>query len=542
MQAGIFRVCLVVVAAIVNHPLLFPRENTTLQESDKEIIQKMKEHEENLKKEQQRLEQEITRKLADHNMNPEGKGKEANLPWDLWSAISMIIFLLIEIWRQDVQEEHLQQPSVEEDDMTLWGNMFQGVFLPNKTALAAFCERFIRSATNDAARTREFVEGFADDLLEALRSVCNRDTDMEVEDSIGVGSMYENWRVNKPLVCDLFVPFAPPEPYRFRSEIWDPEKSGPQDRPGYGKIKVCRPDEEATGCICDKTKLGEDMLCLLHSKSNEIKLNSEMEVLLCSKNTQYLDTDQVMKWFQIAITKAWNKISHKYEFDVTFSHLDSPGALKIRFRSGKFITLNITPVVQYEDSDVYFISHFPSSGLLNGSSSTVCWFLSFAVYERRFLKEMAKHLPENSCHLSCLQLLTFLHGKQSTLTGQSGLSNYHLKTVLLHLLLARPVLDWSSESLEARLKDLLKLLEKSLHEKKLYHFMIGNKRIPATVCLPETFLRAEPLNLFQQFVLHRGLYKKTMDSFYEMLKNTSVLINEYTVHVPPEHTDITNKA
>ncbi|XP_030077798.1 inositol 1,4,5-trisphosphate receptor-interacting protein-like [Microcaecilia unicolor] len=541
MPAGFFRVCLVVVAAIVNHPLLFPRENTTLQESDKEIIQKLKKHEENLRIEQLRLEQEIARRDAEANMNLEGKGKEDKLPWDFWSTISMVIFLLIEIWRQDFQDGHLQEPNNEEDDMSLWGNIFQAVSLPNKTALSTFYERFIRSTTNDAARTREFVEGFADDLLEALRSVCNRDTDMEVDDSVGVGSMYENWRVNKPLVCDLLVPFAPPEPYHFRSEIWDSVKSSPEDKQGYGKVKVCRPDEEAKGCICDKTKLGEDMLCLLHSKSSETKLNSDMEVLLCSKNTQYLDTDQVMKWFQIAITKAWNKISHKYEFDVTFSHLDAPGALKIRFRSGKFITLNLTPVVQYDDSDVYFISHFPNSGLLNDFSSSTYWLLSFTVYERRFLKEMAKKLPENSCHLSCLQILAFLHGKQSTLTGQSGLTNYHLKTVLLHLLLARPAPNWSFEKLDARLREMLKYLEKSLHEKKLYHFMIGNRSIPESVRLPESFLVAEPLNLFRQFVLHRSIYKKTMDNFYEMLKNASVLINEYTLHVPADHTDVTTK-
>ncbi|XP_069095535.1 inositol 1,4,5-trisphosphate receptor-interacting protein [Pleurodeles waltl] len=543
MQAGFFKVCLVVITAIVNHPLLFPKENATLPEKDENIIQKMREHEENLKMELLRLEQEMImgQGQKEASLEEEENMKDEGLSSNLWTVVSMIIFLLIEIWRQDYLDEHSQEPNLEEDDSTILGNMFEGVTLPNKAMLACFYEQCIRGATNDAARTREFVEGFADDMLEALRSVCNRDADMEVEDSIGIGSMYENWRVNKPLICDLIVPFSPPEPYRFQSQIWSSEISIPPDKQGYGKIKVCRPDEGGTGCICDKTKLGEDMLCLLHSKNNMAKMNREMEDLLCCKNTQYLDTDQVMKWFQIAVTKAWNKISRKYEFDLTFSHLDAPGALKIKFRSGKCITFNLSPVVQYEDSDVYFMSHVSSSSMLNDTSSSIYWFLSFAVYERRFLKDVIKRLPENSCHLSCLQIATFLHGKQCSLTGQSGLTNYHLKTVLMHLLLARPYADWDFDHLEARLRDMLNYLKKCLQEKKLHHFLIGNPKIPETTQLPEVFRYAEPLNLFRPFVLHRDLYKKTVDMFNEMLKNATVLINEYTLHIPAEHTHIINK-
>uniref|UniRef100_A0A672TQV9 Inositol 1,4,5-trisphosphate receptor-interacting protein n=1 Tax=Strigops habroptila TaxID=2489341 RepID=A0A672TQV9_STRHB len=345
------------------------------------------------------------------------------------------------------------------------GKRGERVAFPDKAVLASFYEKRILGTTGDVARMREMVEGFADDLLEALRSVCNRDADMEVEDCMGVGSMYENWRVRKPFVCDLIVPFAPPEPYRFRCQ----------------------------------TKLGEDMLCLLHSQANTTRPSSEMEDLLCFKNTQYLDADQVMKWFQIAVTKAWNRISHKYEFDLSFSLLDSPGALKIKFRSGKSIAFNLTPVVQYENSDVYFISHFPRSSLAAELPSSTRWFLTFAVYERRFIQLVSKTLPANACHVSCLQILSFVHGKQCSLTGPSGLSNYHLKTVMLHLLQARPSQDWAPEKLEARLQDVLKFLEKCLHEKKLYHFFIGNGKVPAELGFPIIFQRAEPLNLFRPF-------------------------------------------
>ncbi|KAM8924703.1 inositol 1,4,5-trisphosphate receptor-interacting protein [Pelodytes ibericus] len=536
MQAGFFKVCLVMVTAIVNHPLLFPKDNATLPATNELLIQKMKEHEENVKIQQLELEKLVTHaeeSQEEEDTRTDREDVQDKPPWDFWSAMSMIIFLLIEIWRQDFQDGNSQEHNKEEDELHCLGNTWQGVSLPNKTMLAIFYDQYIRVATHDAARAREFVEGFADDLLEALRSVCNRDADMEVEDSVCVGSMYENWRVNKPLVCDLIVPFAPPEPYQFKCQPWFMEQSVSPDKQGYGTIRVYGPDDEAAGCVCGKTKLGEDLLCLLHSQDIIVNknVNGEMD-LLCSKNSNFLATDRVMKWFQTAVTKAWSKISHKYEFDLTFSHLNCPGALRVKFKSGKVISFNITPVVQYEDSDLYFISHFPSMQDQQNETCNIHWILSFAVYERRFLKEIAKHLPDNSCHLSCLQIMAFLYAKQCHLTGSNGLTTYHLKTVLLHLLLSRPYPDWANVMLEDRLRDMFKSLEKCLLEKKLNHFMVGNPKLPQYVNLPDVFHFAEPLNLFRSFVLNRDLYQKTLAMFYEMLKNASVLINEYSLHIP----------
>ncbi|XP_062988686.1 inositol 1,4,5-trisphosphate receptor-interacting protein [Elgaria multicarinata webbii] len=537
MPAGVFRVCLVVITAIVNHPLLFPKENVTVLESTQEVIQKMREREETLRLEQLKLEQEIAMhealtKSSEKVTETEKQYNQDPLSWNFWTALSMVVFLLIEFWRQDYQEGNWPDYVNEEDEITVLGKAFKGVILPDKVTLDHFYEKCLQTVTSDIARNRELVEGFADDLLEALRSVCNRDADMEVEESIGVGSMYENWRAHKPLTCDFIVPFTPPEPYSFQFETWCSGESVPPDKQGYGMIKIGRADENSTGCICDKTKLGEDLLCLLHSKMSQPRQNNQMEDLLCYKDTRYLDSDQVMTWFQVALTKAWNKISHKYEFNLTFNLLDAPGALKIKFRSGKTIAFNLTPVVQYADSDVYLISHFPCSSLSESPTGSIHWFLTFAVYEKRFIQFVSKTLPANSCHLSCLQILAFLHGKQCSLTGVSGLTNYHLKTVMLHLLQTHPGADWACGYLEARLQDMLKFLEKSLQEKRLYHFFIGNKNLPEELGIPVEFQKVEPLNLFRPFVLQRSAYRKTMDMFHEMLKNTSALINEYTMHVP----------
>jgi hypothetical protein len=549
MAMGLFQVCLVVVIAIINHPLLFPWENK------EEIIREMQEHQEKLQLEQLRLEEEVARLAAEKEalelVAEEGqKQPEGQAGWDLWSTLCMILFLIIEVWRQDHQDGTLPEcTGSDEDELPgLGGTPLQGLTLPNKATLSHFYERCIRGATADAARTREFVEGFVDDLLEALRSICNPDTDMEMEDFIGVDSMYENWQVDRPLLCHLFVPFTPPEPYRFYPELWCASRSVPLDHQGYGQIKVGLADGDPLGCICGKSKLGEDMLCLLHGKNSGVHPSSEMEDLLCAKESPYLDTTRVMKWFQIALTRAWHRIAHKYEFDLAFGQLNTPGSLKIKFRSGKFIPFNLTPVIQYDDSDLYFVSHLPKEpwGDEGGGAGTPAsgteWLLSFAVYERHFLRMTTKALPEGACHLSCLQIASFLLSKQSRLTGPSGLSHYHLKTALLHLLLSQRATDWKAAHLNARLHELFCFLEKSLLEKKLHHFFVGNRKVPEAMGLPEAVRRAEPLNLFRPFVLQRTLYRTTVDSFYEMLKNAPALISEYSLHVPTDHASLPPKA
>ncbi|KAM5271834.1 inositol 1,4,5-trisphosphate receptor-interacting protein [Ctenodactylus gundi] len=549
MAMGLFRVCLVVVTAIINHPLLFPRENTTVPEHEEEIIRKMQAHQEKMQLEQLRLEEEVARLAAEkealEQVAEEGPQQyEAYVAWDLWSTLCMILFLIIEVWRQDHQDAPLPEcANGDEDELPGLGNTpLQGLTLPNKALLGHFYERCIRGATADAARTREFVEGFVDDLLEALRSLCNRDTDMEVEDFIGVGSMYENWQADRPLLCHLFVPFTPPEPYRFYPELWCCNRSVPLDRQGYGQIRVGQADGDPLGCICGKTTLGEDMLCLLHGRNSSEQPGGEMQDLLCARESPHLDTMQVMRWFQAAITRAWHRIAHKYDFDLAFSQLDTPGSLKIKFRSGKCIPFNLIPVIQYDDSDLYFVSHLPREPFRVTPASSTDWLLSFAVYERHFLRMMLKTLPEGACHLSCLQIASFLLSKQHRLTGPSGLRNYHLKTALLHLLLSRQATDWRAAQLDTRLHELLCFLEKSLLEKKLHHFFVGNCKLPEVVGLPEAVRRAEPLNLFRPFVLQRSLYHRTVDSFYEMLKNAPALISEYSFHVPSDNASLAAKS
>lgn len=525
MQGSLARVCMVVAAAILNHPLLFPKENTTIPEEEDDVLARMKEHEERLQAEQERLEQEISK--ADQEATNSGTD---DYGWYFWSTLSLVIFFTIEVCRQDLNHGETPDHAEDEEGYTSSGSVNPKDLTFDKGVLSNLCETSFQPIVYESGRVQEFIEGFADDLLEALRSICDHEVDMELEDFIGVGSMFESWRVCKPVMCDLIVPFVTPEPYYFQFELWcDGSSDISLDLQGCGRIKLVKNSENCPDCLSGKTTDDEDMLCLLHNRNDNSKDDHALEELLCSRNTAYLSKDQVMKWFQISVTRAWGRISHKYEFELTFRNLDFPGALKIRFRSGKVIVLNITPAIQLEDSRAYLISHFP---LDSGNTTDIHWHLSFTVYERNLLKYMAKKLPENSCHLRCLQLVSFLHKKQSGLRGTSGLTNYHLKTAFLHLLLNKSSSAWRPPNLDQRLQDLLAFLHKSLQEKRLTHIIIGNPLVPLEIGIPAIFQAAEPVNLFRPLVLQRQVYTKMVKNFEEMLRNAPVLIQEYTPHFP----------
>lgn len=527
MQGAIARVCMVMAAAILNHPLLFPQENGTLPEQDEELMARMREHEERMEREQARLEKELS--LLDSRQKEEEDdeegGSENCYSWYLWSAVSFVIFVTIEMGRSDAAE----QEEDFDDLASECGSVGPREVELDKDVLSDFCDRCGHTLSHDSWKVRAFAEGFVDDLLESLRSVCDRDADMEVGDFVGVGSMFESWKASKPLTCDIIVPFSPPEPYAFQFQLWCDAASGvPPDMQGCGRIKVSKQGWEDRECLCGSANLGEDMLCLLHRGRDTPNVDYSPDELLCSKNTPFLSKDQVMRWFQISVTKAWGLISHKYEFEVTFRNLDAAGALKVRFRSGKVISLNIIPVVRLQDTEAYFVSHFPSAC---DDRSDPYWALSCAVYERHLLRLLAKHLPHNSCHIQCLQVVTFLHGKQTGLSGKSALTNYHLKTALLHLLLSKKACAWTAESLERRLGDVLRFLQRSLREKRLYHVVIGNGRVPEELGVPKVLRGAEPVNLLRPLVLQRDLHGATVRHFNEMLKNAPALIQEYTPHL-----------
>lgn len=503
MQGVIARLCVVVAAAIFN-PMLFPQENTTLPEQDDQLLARMKEHEERLAEEQLKLEEEIS-KLEDK----QGIHIEQDYSWYIWSTLSFIIFLTIELCRGKYD---LEFSPIEDDNES--ETVCPRTMVLSKDILQNFCDKCTSAREN--CRLKEFMEGFVDDLLKAFQGM---ETDREIGEFVGIGSMFESWQVCKPLTCDLVVPFLPPDPYYFKFCMSDI----PPNMQGCGVIEVSRYGDD--GCLCGSANLGDDMICLLHPSNNNLKPELSPDELLCSKNTNILSRHQVMKWFQISVTKSWSKISHKYDFELTFRNLDALGAFKIRLPSGKVIVLNLIPAVQFEDSDAYFVTRFPA---ICDRVQDPYWPLSLPVYEKKILKYYALRLPQHSCHLHCLQIATFLHHKQTGLTGESALTSYHFKTALLHLLINKRPYTWSSNKIDQRLRDLLGFIQRSLQEKRLDHSIIGNYKVPKEIHIPHFFLKADPINLFRSLVLDRKLYEGTWTHFQEMMRNAPALLQEYT--------------
>lgn len=489
---------------------------------------RMEERAAQLQAQMRRLERELAEAAmaSGKDQQEEEEEKEERGDWRRWSALPLagLLLLLLVLWAC---------PRA----VRLAGGVgsvpqVPPAPLPDPQALACFYERSVRLPADEVSRIRELVEGFADDLLEAVRSVCDRELDMELEESIGVGSLYENWRLDRPLACDLLVPFSPPEPYRFQADLLPPASHRPECR-AYGTIRVLGPGPGA--CLCGDTQQARDMLCLVHGQQELVCCPD----LLWAPTAPFLSWSSVMRWFQATLTKAWARISHKYDFELCFQDLECPGSLRIRFRPGRTVLFHLCPVVQFDGSDMYLI---PGQGLprpewdtsrgLLGPDQDTAWVLSSAVYEKRFLAWAAKRLPSGPCHLACLQVAAFLHQKQCRLSGPSGLCHYHLKTALLHLLARLPPEAWHRSCLRARLHDLLAFLQRAVQSGRLDHFILGSRPALPELGIPACLRSAQPPNLLAGLAAHSQLLCRALHTLAEMRRNAAALVREYGPHDP----------
>ncbi|KAL0203117.1 hypothetical protein M9458_001135, partial [Cirrhinus mrigala] len=391
--------------------------------------------------------------------------QEDTYTWYFWRTLSLISFFrFIKFLRKGFKPER----------KTLrYLTVSQVSDLDCKT-LTSFHNQCVLVPPNHSWQTCEFVEGFVNDLLEAVRTA---GSDMEFEDFVGVGSLYEQWASRKSVVCDIHVPIVPPKPYSFEFELLKESRGSAIQY--YCRIKMVKGSASSATCPCSNSNLDDDdTLCLIHLDKKEDHLpENNINDLLCQENSSYLAKTHVVKWFKTAIRKAWDEISHKYEFELIFQRREKPGSLKVRFRSGRVILFNLTPVVRFKDSDVHLIPH-------SAMFSDTHWPVCFTRYENALLQHITKTLPDDACHIYCLQILSFLHKHQTGLTGPCGLTSYHLKNALLHLLVNKPS-SWDLEQMGCRLNDLLTFLQQKLKAKSLNHALVGNPLIPSEIGFPE---------------------------------------------------------
>lgn len=460
------------------------------------------------------VDQNISTSSQGSTMTTQGKqssDQEYTFTWYFWKTLSVIS--LLRFLKRFLGKGFKMQKKVQ------CQNISSGISNIDNDTLISFHNQCVLVPPSHRWQTCEFVEGFVNDLLENVRKMSTAGSDMKFADFVGVGSLYEQWASRKSIICDIHIPIIPPKPYSFEFELL--KKSSTMQY--FCKIKMVKGGASSTTCPCSNSSLDDDdMLCLLHpeNKKDDHMTEGYINDLLCEENSSYLAKTHVLKWFKTAIRKAWKEISHKYEFELIFQNRENPGSLKVRFRSGRVILFSLTPIVRFKDSEIHLIPDLSSTIF-----SDTHWPICFMRYEDTLLQHATKTLPDDACHIHCLQILSFLHKHQTGLTGPCGLKSYHLKNALLHLLMNNSS-SWDPEQMVLKLTDLLTFLFQKLEDKAFDHALVGNPLIPTEIGLPEEFRGGKPNNLFQP-LLNEELYLKTKTHLLEMIRNMPVLIYEY---------------
>ncbi|KAM3623197.1 uncharacterized protein V6R79_008327 [Siganus canaliculatus] len=460
-------------------------------------------------------EEEISSHLSHLNTRTSDKGAsegaiidwERDYVWYIWNTFSIIS--MIRWFRKYLgRTSHIEE---EKSRILSASCRAADVPLPDAETLQCFHSKCIQASSDKKWREEEFLDGFLNDLLDSMQTVGDTAGGMAIEDFQMLNA------------CDITVPFRPKEPYSFQCQLLNSNQTSDlmADMQVCGHIKLVE-HKVQPGCPCQSPG-AEDVVCLLHCDTESVKtrITEVFDGPLCLKNSPFLLKSQVSRWFQSTIKQAWALISHKYEFELNIRYIEAPGALVVRFRSGKRINFTLNPVVKFNSDTHFFIApHCP-----NNLDSF--WTLSLTNYENHFLQHFSQQLPEHSCHNQTLEIAYFLHKRQVALSGSSALKHVHFKTALMHLLLTKAPSQWRSGCLSCRLRDLFDFMEKSLEKKFLPHVLVGNPVLQRALALPAEFAFAKPVNLFQPLVAHDCIYRNTTLHFQEMLKNAPMLIQDY---------------
>ncbi|KAK0155874.1 Inositol 1,4,5-trisphosphate receptor-interacting protein [Merluccius polli] len=428
--------------------------------------------------------------------------------WNTFSAISLVRFLRKYLkhysLKQCVKDWMQSNPTAPVEGIS------GRVPLPDSNTLHLFHARFVKVSRAKMWRTGAFLEDFTHDLLEVMRTTSGEGAGVVMEDLIQTESG-----------CDIVVPLVPPEPYGFQCRLWSTSEDGMQ---GCCKINMVERTERQNGCDCDSSDTQDDMVCLLHRRVEQPtkKHSTDVYGLLCVNNTTFLSKAKVTKWFKGTIRKAWEQISHKYEFELSFSKTDTPVWLAVRFRSGRKVHFTLNPVIQLCNTAAYCATTPCAANV-----EDISWTVSLTSYEDNFLKHVCKTLPEHACHRQVLDILSFLHQKQTALTGSSALEDFHFKNALMELLLSTEPSQWHPKDINRRLRDLVVLMETSLCQRLLHHALIGNPSAQH-IELPAELSQARRVNLFRPLVVQDCNYTKTLRHFQEILRNAFILIQDYT--------------
>ncbi|XP_014810270.1 PREDICTED: inositol 1,4,5-trisphosphate receptor-interacting protein-like 1 [Calidris pugnax] len=367
-----------------------------------------------------------------------------------------------------------------------------------------YVERLVRDKVRRSARSvayrRKAVEKLVGDLLGALQKRLSESFFPVLQPAIGVGSAFEGWSPRgHDAVYTLLVPLKPPRGHAFHLEL-----GTARDAPEKHRVQKHRVRVELV-CTCTKDTRVGDMLCFVHQPYEALQRNQDSSLVneLCTG--RYLDAQKIARWIQGLVTSAWEELPHSRRYGLRLLPSRRSCKLELTSASGRSLRVEMLFGVQRGHSDLFLSSQAPEAVFTPGTM----WAESFAVAEAKFFSHVARQAPPDSVHLQCLQLCA------SSLAG-TVLSSDILKTVVMDLLSLIHVTSWMGPVFVIRLQDVMAYLRSCLLEKRLDHFIIGNKFLPEDILLAPDTREAEPLNLFQCLAEDAQAYAKALGEFEEL--------------------------
>ncbi|NWX34177.1 IPIL1 protein, partial [Notiomystis cincta] len=312
--------------------------------------------------------------------------------------------------------------------------------------------------------------------------------------AIGVGSAFEGWSPREQdVVYRVLIPMAPPRGHSFHLEL---DAAG-QRRERNFRVRV------QLECTCTSEQRGEKTLCFLHQPEEELRRNQQPSLLDTLCTGSYLDVQKTARWFCQLVRAIWPALPQSHNWHLVM--LPSRRSCQFKVTNGsETFRIEMLPGVRRGDSDV-----FVSSQTRAAYTQSTTWPETYAVAEAKFFRHFARQAPPDSLHLKCLQFFTRLQ------LGL-GFSTYTMKTIVMHLLNTLPVSRWRRRYFLRCLGNINVNLCFYLEEKRLDHFVIGNKSFPPEISLPLDVKSAEPPNLFHHLAQYPAAHCQAMSEYQDL--------------------------
>ncbi|NWY66506.1 IPIL1 protein, partial [Erithacus rubecula] len=315
-----------------------------------------------------------------------------------------------------------------------------------------------------------------------------------LQKAIGFGSAFEGWTSReKEVLYRVLIPMTPP-----LGHIFHVERDTDQQNPGRNfRIRV------QLECSCPQQHQGANPLCLLHHADVVRRMTRQpnLQDSLCTDF--YLDVQKIVLWFSALVRASWRRLPQSRSWHLVL--LGSTRSCNLRLNNDQeSFRVKVLFGVRRQSSDIFISSR--AQGVQMPSTT---WPETYGIAETKFFRYMASQVPQDSSHLKCLQLL-------ACVLARKYFSIYFIKTIIMHLLSNIPVSQWHRRYFLLQLSDTLEQLRLSLENKHLEHFILGNRRLPEEIRLPQDVQRAKPPNLFYGLAHDPVAHSQTMQVYFNL--------------------------